>query len=454
MSRTTPEAGVVANPVYVFSLLATSLLVAVAAFVAEEVSPVQASLMASATCATALLGVAFRRAAGLLRPISLYMAVLGLFHLGLAGYLLVGATPPDFGALLNAQSLTGEYLPMAIALSGAGIGAAGIGGMLVDGSRPRRDSRPFNIGVAERARVLAIGVIALWVGVGIWLLVGLLRLGAGFMFEPYGTWLNSTSGSPLPYAYFAIGVGLSFVVTAQERFVSVASAPFVVFVVGGLSLGLRNEVLVPLLTALAARALQGWRPDMKRVAAVAFVGLMLMGAIRDGRQEGLTLTGLAPNPAYAAEALAEMGYTARTVGFVRQWQDGGDELLHGATYWAPVERVLATFSTRFRPPTVSNDFRASETLVLERVGPIGFSAIAEALRNFAAPVAILVLAAQGALLAWLERRSQSARGMLVLLVVLSALLLHARNSFTPVPFQLLLGGGLVLLACPPQLKAK
>jgi hypothetical protein len=454
MPHATSEAVPVANPVYVFSLLATSLLVVVAIYVADDVSSLQASLMASATSGAAFLGVAFRRAGGLLRPISLYMGTLAVFHLGLAAYLLAGATPPDFGVLLNAQSLASEYLPFAIAISGAGIGAVGIGGMLIDGSQPSRARSHFVVGAAQRLRILAIGSAALWVGVGIWLLVGFSRLGLGFMFESYGAWLSATASSPLPYAYFAIGVGLSFVVTAEARFVSVAASPFVVFAVGGLSLGLRNEVLVPLLTALAARALQGWRPDMARVAAVAFVGLILMGAIREGRQEGLTLSGLAPNPAYASEALAEMGYTVRTVGYVKQWQDEGDEILLGATYWAPLERVLARLSSQLRPPSVSDDLRSSETLVLDRVGPIGFSSIAEALRNSAAPGAMLILAGQGALLTWLERRSTSAREMLLLLVVLSALLLHARNSFTPVPFQLLVGGGIVLLACPPRLNAR
>ena len=452
--RTMPEVVPVANPPYVFSLLTTSLMVLVGVYAAEEFTIVQACVIAAATCVAGFIGVTFRRPGGLLRPVSLYMAVLAVFHLGLGAYFLVGAAPPDFGALLNAQSLTSEYLPSAMALSGAGIGSVAIGGMLVDGLRPSRKGHLLVVGAAEHMRVLTIGMAALWVGVGIWLVLGLSRLGPGFMFESYSTWLTATSGSLLPYAYFAIGVGLSFVVTAERRLLSIAASPFVVFAVGGLSLGLRNEVLVPLLTALAARALQGWRPDMARVVGFGLVGLILMGAIREGREDGLTIGALAPSPAYGAEAVAEMGYTVRTVGYVQQWQSEGDELLYGATYWAPVERLLAVFSGQFEPPAVADDLRASETLVINRVGPIGFSSIAEALRNFAAPAAMFILAAQGALLVWLERRSSSARAMLFLLVVLSALLLHARNSFTPVPFQLLIGGGLVLLACPPRPAAR
>ena len=82
-------------------------------------------------------------------------------------------------------------------------------------------------------------------------------------------------------------------------------------------------------------------------------------------------------------------------------------------------------------------------LIMERAGPIGFSVVAEAYRNFAAIGVVAVLALLGFILGRLSAWPDDRVYQCVAGVTLTALLAHVRNTFVPVPAQLMLGFALI-----------
>lgn len=437
---------------------ALTLLLVAAAFAcmlrATAAGPTEAGLLSLVAATTALASVAATHKWGLLRPTSCLVATLVVFHLGLAPYLALGLEPPSFGAFINREFITDDGLPFGLLASAAGICALAAGAIAVnvhDG--PRTVARPsLTPGVKTRARIL--GGVMLYSGVAYWLYVATSQFGLGFATVAYGEWLAGTIGTQLPLSYYFISLGLVFSVVGTGQLTHYLNLPFHLFALLGLPIGLRNEVMVPLLAGMSLSAILGRRPSTRQIVLGLLAGLFLLGTVREVREEGLGRQSLAVSPRSVSEAVAEMGYSVRPVVLVAEWTEDRDELLNGATYWAPVERLAANFFIKMDPPSVADDPRASETIVTERVGPIGFSLIAEVNRNFNVWLSLFLLALLGAAMVKLERYSRNPRGLLILGVVLNALLLHVRNSFTPVPFQLALGLVAVFIVAPMAVRTR
>jgi prepilin signal peptidase PulO-like enzyme (type II secretory pathway) len=92
-----------------------------------------------------------------------------------------------------------------------------------------------------------------------------------------------------------------------------------------------------------------------------------------------------------------------------------------------------------------HDDRIMNILISRRVGPIGFSPVAEAYRNFGDAGPFLVMMLVGIILALLDRRPRTAESQLAVAVVMIPLLINVRNSFVPIPAQLVMGAALLLL---------
>ena len=90
------------------------------------------------------------------------------------------------------------------------------------------------------------------------------------------------------------------------------------------------------------------------------------------------------------------------------------------------------------------------TITMERAGPIGFSIIAEAYRNFAAKGAFIVLLLVGLLLGRVDTWSSARVGQCAAGIIMTGLLLHVRNAFVPLPGHFVVGfailGLMVLVA--------
>lgn len=183
----------------------------------------------------------------------------------------------------------------------------------------------------------------------------------------------------------------------------------------------------------------------KAVVVLLVLGLLTgISAIQQLRQSGLGEIDPAGLSASPLAGIGELGGTLRTVVVVIAWQDlNSADLRFGATYWAPVDRVVSGRLLGQPIPRADADLRLLNVEMRHRETTIGASFIAEAYRNFALLGSVLIGAAFGTLLALFDRRRRSVFYDAFVGVVLVALLHHIRNSFTPVPAQIV-GGVLII----------
>jgi hypothetical protein len=89
--------------------------------------------------------------------------------------------------------------------------------------------------------------------------------------------------------------------------------------------------------------------------------------------------------------------------------------------------------------------RQLTVMVIKRVGPIGFSPVAEANYNFGVTGVPLVMGVIGLVVGFLGMWGRSLLGRGLMLATLIPLLIFVRNSFTPVPGQLVIGWSMVVV---------
>ena len=86
-----------------------------------------------------------------------------------------------------------------------------------------------------------------------------------------------------------------------------------------------------------------------------------------------------------------------------------------------------------------DDFRIMNVLVLERIGAIGFSPVAEAYRNFGAIGVVVLLGLLGIVMGTIDTIRDPGKAVLVIATVYIPLLINVRNSFVSVPAQCVVG---------------
>ena len=172
------------------------------------------------------------------------------------------------------------------------------------------------------------------------------------------------------------------------------------------------------------------------MVAGIFVFLIVTGIVKNARISGDYSQIDSINP---MNAVAEMGSSLRAVQEVVRWRKEEERLLMGGSYWVPIERQLALVIPGLERIPANEDPRMLNLVVQERAGPIGFSPVAEAYLNFGELGVPLVLFVFGALLASFDNRQAETRRDLRIGVILVPLFVMIRNSFTPVPVQILIG---------------
>lgn len=326
--------------------------------------------------------------------------------------------------------------------------ATGVGLLtwLVPAVRAVRSGGPAERG-EYRPKVAAaagdVGTGLLGVGVVAWYLISVSTLGPGFMLGNYLGYLSATADQPLPMVYLVISVGTVLAaVRLRRRMGVVAIVAFAAFALPAFVIGLRVEVLIPLVAAVPvwcrdprnrATLLRWSRPAARVLAAGVLVGLLL--AISLVQQVRLTgLQGAADAPQHQVSALAalqEMGYTIRVVVTTQSWhQDLHEPFRYGSTYYTPLvratQRVLG-----LRRLEADVDYGLMNVEIAQRVGPAGGSVIAEADHNFGVPGVIGVLALLGAVAAGVDRPRPSVWGSTAVGLFGLLALMHVRNSFAP-----------------------
>jgi hypothetical protein len=140
----------------------------------------------------------------------------------------------------------------------------------------------------------------------------------------------------------------------------------------------------------------------------------------------------------------------RPVALVHLWHGSAGEAFVGwGTYWAPLERLVVGRVLGLPTVATTVDHRVFSTTVLQRVGAIGGSPVAESYRAAGVAGIVVVMVLMGILVGWLDLRPMGSLADAGAGLVGYVLLVWVRNDFTPVPLELLacvavIGAGRIL----------
>jgi hypothetical protein len=374
---------------------------------------------------------------------TIYLSVFTLFHFGIP--FVLSLSPTALGAF-PAGIEKWFYSPAteeAILVSCLGFTACGLGVGVALRSTARQYSharRETNINTS----LPVMGFVLLVISLSGWFWLVISSGGVALLFSSYEIFLKVTEGTALPFVYYGIGLGLTSLATVPStRLSRVGFGLFAGWALLAFVLGLRGEVLFPASAAAAVWAKRSVPLSGKKIPVLVCGLLMAIAVVKEVRQvgvHGLEVSALMVNPRDAVvDALVEMGSSLRPVSVVVSWQGTTDDRLYGASYWAPVSRALFWIIPGWSRLEAEDDERILNVVVERRVGPIGFSPVAEAYHNFGRIGVIGVLFLIGFVLGRMDLWPATQFHQALLGVIALPLLIEIRNTFTPVPGQIVVG---------------
>lgn len=258
----------------------------------------------------------------------------------------------------------------------------------------------------------------------------------------YGAYLAVVNAIPIvgilfTYIYLFIGLTLVLVVVSYRRgFGIYYFVAFVIWSALAFRIGLRGEVMFPSAVALALIARRGKPINGTLLAGLILVFLISAGIVKNARVAGDYSGEMSFNP---MNTVAELGSSLRAVKEVITWRVGGDPLMMGASYWAPIERQVALVLPQMERLPALQDDRLLNVKVIRVVGPIGFSLVAEAYINFGELGVLLVAMLFAFIFAKLDNKPSKLNTDVFIGVALVPIFVMIRNSFAHVPIQIILG---------------
>jgi hypothetical protein len=379
---------------------------------------------------------------GFWAPATLFLAVVGVFHLGLLANILTGIDPA-FPRASDYQWYAGAPGVLALFLVTIGICSYVVSALLIlcrrsGAGRRRSDDEALTL------RISRAGAAVLLLGTAGWFVIASSRVGLGGLVGSYQSFLEATATSDINLTYLVIGVGLGLTMMSPLRGIAApAVAMFGIFAAVGFFLGLRGEVLFPIAVAAGVLARRRRMPSAVLAVVASVLVLMMVSAAKQIRQVGLAQAGIDLSGATPLSALSELGSTLRVVATVAEWHSAGEAFRMGDTYTVSVTRFLEQFwGARV---AAADDLRLFNVEIARRAGNIGGSVVGEAYHNFSVPGVVIAMCLLGVIFASFSRDRLSAVQTAVYVVVAVPLFNHIRNSFVPVIPAVLVGLVLLIL---------
>lgn len=198
---------------------------------------------------------------------------------------------------------------------------------------------------------------------------------------------------------------------------------FLIWSIFAFPIGLRGEVLIPFIIFLVVIVNKEIiKLNLLKISIICFLILLSSSYVFVNRgSESIDDISISP-----LATIQEMGGTLRPVVEVVRWIDTQELPLQlGATYWAPLERLLTKFIPYTERLPATEDFRLMNVAIFEKAGPYGFSVVAEALINFSFIGAALI----GMLIGYFLRNIDKNGFNYFTLPLIFALFFHIRQSF-------------------------
>jgi hypothetical protein len=370
------------------------------------------------------------------------------FHFGLIAVMATGFVGPSELSPWDQGWVLGPFVEDAALMALAGSLAFAASASLVYARRRPTLMHVNPDGTGDPAHPHgAGGSVLVFAAIALWCAVVLMTSGIGGFFGSYGEYLDATAeySNALGIAWLMLGCGVVLSVTGKTGWPRTAAiGAFGALALVTLPIGLRGEIMFRGMAALVAAARCGRILSPARAIAVGVALLVAIPILREVRQTGLRGLSEGVPEARVYEAFAEMGSSLHPVEKVVRWRAEGDPLDQGSSYWAPIERAAARLLPGLESAAAGDDFRIMNILVTDRVGPIGFSPVAEAYRNFGAFGVVVVLGVLGALLAGIDTIRDHRIAVLAIAVAYPALITNVRNSFVSVPAQCAAGLAIVV----------
>ena len=373
---------------------------------------------------------------------AVYAAVFWCFHFGLVAAVAVRYLPTIDLALTEEGWVVGPFAAEAARLALAGLLAFASGASLVHASRRRAEALPHQVTHPYGP----VGSVLVFVAIASWCVVVVIAGGVSGFFASYETFRDMIAPYSLPISIISptLACGIVIAFTGKAGWHRTAAiVAFASFALIALPIGLRTDVMFPIVAVIVALARCGRAFSPLKAAALGLGLLFLIPVVKEVRNTGLSAVPDALS-APRLDALVEMGGSLRPVEQVVRWHAEGDPYLLGGSYWAPFERAASRLLPDLRSTAADDDLRLMNVLVMDRIGAIGFSPVAEAYRNFGALGVVMVMALIGIGLAAVDTIRDPRRAVLAIAVFYPPLLINIRNSFVAVPVQCLAGIALLL----------
>ena len=376
---------------------------------------------------------------GLWSATGAYASVFWCFHFGLIAVFGSGLIAPHELQPWDQVWLLGPFGADAAVVALIGFTAFASGAILINASASSADSRTNPPDPNEGAHPFGpAGSVLVFAAIGLWSATVLMTSGASGFYGAYGDYLSAIdqAGGFMALVWLALGGGIVMSVTGRHGWLRTgAIAAFGCMALIALPIGLRGEIMFPTIAALVAAARCGWTLSPGKACAFLVGLLIVIPSVREIRNTGLQGLSDAALELRMFDAFVEMGGSLHPVEKVVRWHAEGEPLDMGSSYWAPVERAAARVLPGLETSAAEDDMRIMNVLVTDRVGPIGFSPVAEAYRNFGALGVVLILGLLGAGLAAIDRIADRRLAVLAIAILYVPLLTNVRNSFVSVPLQ-------------------
>ena len=368
-----------------------------------------------------------------------YAGVFWCFHFGLIVVLASGLIQPHDLSPWDQLWLLGPFGGDAALLALIGLTAFAAGACLINASITSADSRTNPADPSEGAHPFGpVGSALVFTAIALLCASVLMTTGASGFYGAYGDYLNAIDpvGGFMGLVWLALGGGIVMSVTGRHGWLRTSAiAAFACMALIALPIGLRGEIMFPTVAALVAAARCGWRLSPAKACAFLAGLLIVIPSVREIRSTGLQGLSDVALELRMFDAFVEMGGSLHPVEKVVRWRAEGEALDMGSSYWAPIERAAARVLPGIETSAAEDDMRIMNVLVTDRVGPIGFSPVAEAYRNFGAVGVALILGLLGAGLAAIDGVADRRLAVLAIAIFYVPLLINVRNSFVSVPLQ-------------------
>ena len=366
--------------------------------------------------------------------------VLAIFHFAAFPSVLQG---DNVGAAAGVTFFAPHTGPQALLLSVSGLSAF-VSGSLVFGRRYLR-LKDTNSTPHHGSRLGHVSAWATVFFIFLWVFLALVRTGINPLAVSYLDFLDQAEGS----AWIMQPLGLFFAWSAMARGKTYNLALLVFCCWGAVAffIGLRGEVLFPLVAHAAVLAASRRMPKFRWIIPLTALTLLASSLGRQVRDFGIRAYEFRLEDLALSNAMAELGFSQYVVETTVRWHEiQGEPFYRGATYFAPVERML---NRLLGLPVLDgeSDLRLMNVEIIAREGQIGGSVIAEALHNFGPAGVPVILGIWGVAISYFRSRvsSEGQRMLAFEGLILFLFLWHVRNSFVPIPMQFFYGLFLILL---------